>query len=52
MDHRLVPERERVWTTPEKVLRIANQAEILGGPRVGLLIVPAGWTGCRWGKVG
>ncbi|HET9143307.1 tyrosine-type recombinase/integrase [Actinophytocola sp.] len=46
-----VPERERVWTTPEKVLRIADQAEVLGGPGAGLLIVTAGWTGCRWGEL-
>jgi integrase len=47
--HRL--ERERVWATPTEVLRIAAQAEALGGETAGLLIITAAWTGCRWGEL-
>ncbi|WP_222426682.1 tyrosine-type recombinase/integrase, partial [Amycolatopsis rhizosphaerae] len=43
--------RERVWATPEQVLRIANQAATLGGPTARLLIITAAWTGCRWGEL-
>ncbi|SEF36299.1 Site-specific recombinase XerD [Amycolatopsis pretoriensis] len=42
---------ERVWATPEQVLRIANQAGVLGGPVARLLIITAAWTGCRWGEL-
>ncbi|TWP47967.1 tyrosine-type recombinase/integrase [Lentzea tibetensis] len=47
--HRI--ERERVWATPTEVLRIAEQAAALGGETAGLLIITAGWTGCRWGEL-
>ena len=47
--HRI--ERERVWATPTEVLRIAEQAAALGGDTAGLLIITAGWTGCRWGEL-
>lgn len=42
---------EKLWTTPEKVLRIAGQAEALGGPSAALMIITAAWTGCRWGEL-
>ncbi|MCP3798454.1 site-specific integrase [Allokutzneria sp. A3M-2-11 16] len=43
--------RERIWGTPSQVLRIANQAALLGGPNARLLIITAGWTGARWGEL-
>ncbi|MGW5646199.1 tyrosine-type recombinase/integrase [Saccharopolyspora sp. NPDC003752] len=43
--------RERLWATPEQVLRIAVQAAALIGPWAGLLIITAGWTGARWGEL-
>ncbi|MEU4522163.1 site-specific integrase [Amycolatopsis sp. NPDC024027] len=46
---RAVP--ERVWATPEQVVRIAKQAGVLGGPIARLLIITATWTGCRWGEL-
>ncbi len=46
---RIIP--EKVWATPEQVLRIANQAAALGGRIAWLLIITAGWTGCRWGEL-
>jgi hypothetical protein len=36
---------------PEHVIRIADQAAMLGGPSAGLLIITAAWTGCRWGEL-
>jgi integrase len=42
---------EKVWATPEQVLRIADQAGMLGGPIARLLIITAAWTGCRWGEL-
>lgn len=42
---------ERTWATPEEVMRIADQAGLLGGPVARLLIIMAAWTGCRWGEV-
>jgi hypothetical protein len=45
------PVRERKWTTPEKVLWIAKQAESLGDPIAALMIITAAWTGCRWGEL-
>jgi integrase len=42
---------EKIWATPEQVLRIADQAGTLGGPIARLLIITAGWTGCRWGEL-
>ncbi|WP_244170711.1 tyrosine-type recombinase/integrase [Amycolatopsis tolypomycina] len=46
---RAVP--ERVWATPEQVVRIAEQAGVLGGPIAWLLVITAAWTGCRWGEL-
>ncbi|MBK1789234.1 site-specific integrase [Prauserella sp. ASG 168] len=43
--------RERIWATPEQVLRIANQAGMLGGQIARLLVITAAWTGCRWGEL-
>lgn len=43
--------KERVWATPDQVLRIAEQAAMLGGRSAGLLVITAAWTGCRWGEV-
>jgi integrase len=45
------PVCERKWTTPEKVLWIAKQAESLGDPIAALMIITAAWTGCRWGEL-
>ncbi|VVJ19594.1 Integrase [Amycolatopsis camponoti] len=42
---------ERVWASPGQVLRIANQAGVLGGPVARLLVITAAWTGCRWGEL-
>jgi integrase len=42
---------ERVWASPEQVLRIANQAGLLGGEVARLLVITAAWTGCRWGEL-
>lgn len=42
---------EKIWATPEQVLRIADQAGMLGGPTARLLIITAAWTGCRWGEL-
>lgn len=42
---------ERVWTMPDHVLRIADQARALGGPSAALLIITAAWTVCRWGEL-
>jgi integrase len=42
---------ERIWATPEQVLRIANQAAAFGGQIARLLIITAAWTGCRWGEL-
>ncbi|OXM56078.1 multidrug DMT transporter permease [Amycolatopsis thailandensis] len=43
--------RERVWASPEQVLRIADQAGVLGGQVARLLVITAAWTGCRWGEL-
>jgi integrase len=45
------PPTERVWTTPEKTLRIAQQAGMLGGRDAELLVITTAWTGCRWGEM-
>ncbi len=42
---------ERVWASPEQVLRIADQAGVLGGEVARLLVITAAWTGCRWGEL-
>jgi integrase len=42
---------EKVFAMPEHVLRIADQATMLGGPSGGLLVITAAWTGCRWGEL-
>jgi integrase len=39
---------ERIWATPEQVVRIAAQAGLLGGPIARPLVITAAWTGCRW----
>jgi integrase len=44
-------QRERVWATPDEVLRIADQAQALGGDTAKLLIITAAWTGSRWGEL-
>ena len=36
---------ERVWTTPEGALQVAENAAVLGGAAMGLLIITAAWTG-------
>ncbi|WP_372672445.1 hypothetical protein [Amycolatopsis kentuckyensis] len=40
-----------MWASPAQVLRIANQAVVVGGPVARLLIITAAWTGCRWGEL-
>jgi integrase len=35
----------------EQVVRIADNAELLGNRCCGLLVVTAGWTGARWGEL-
>jgi integrase len=42
---------EKVFAMPEHVIRIADQATLLGGPSAGLLVITAAWTGCRWGEL-
>lgn len=42
---------EKVWALPEDVVRIAVQAGMRGGPMARLLVIMAGWTGCRWGEL-
>lgn len=42
---------EKVWALPENVVRIAVQAGMRGGPMAQLLVIMAGWTGCRWGEL-
>lgn len=42
---------EKVWALPEDVVRIAAQAGERGGPVAELLVITAGWTGCRWGEL-
>jgi integrase len=42
---------EKVFAMPEHILRIADQASMLGGPSAGLLVITAAWTGCRWGEL-
>lgn len=49
--HRGCVPKEKVWAEPEQVLRVADQATLLGGYACGLLIVTAGWTGVRWGEL-
>ena len=45
---RAVSVAERVWAMPEHVVRLAEQAAMLGGPSAKLLLITAAWTGCRW----
>jgi integrase len=47
----LHPQAERIWASPEEVVRVAEQATALGGASMGLLIVTAAWTGTRWGEI-
>lgn len=49
--HRGAPVREQIWATPEQVLRVADQATLLGGFGSGLLVITAAWTGTRWGEL-
>lgn len=48
---RAVSAAERVWAMPEHVVRLAEQAAVLGGTSAKLLIIAAAWTGCRWGEL-
>ncbi|HZC53704.1 MAG TPA: tyrosine-type recombinase/integrase [Mycobacterium sp.] len=47
----LTPQPERVWATPEQVLRVAEHACALGGATPALLILTGAWTGARWGEL-
>ncbi|MBK0870236.1 tyrosine-type recombinase/integrase [Saccharopolyspora sp. HNM0986] len=42
---------ERLWATPDHVVRIADQAAALVGPWAAALLITAGWTGARWGEL-
>jgi len=42
---------ERLWATPEHVVRIADHAAGLVGPWAAALLITAGWTGARWGEL-
>lgn len=42
---------ERVWAMPGHVVRLAEQAAVLGGMSAKLLLITAAWTGCRWGEL-
>jgi integrase len=42
---------ERVWATPEQVVRIADQTGLLGTHSNWLLVITTGWTGARWGEM-
>ena len=42
---------EKIWATPEEVIRIAAQASALVSDTIGTLIITAAWTGCRWGEL-
>src|SRR5205809_764674 len=46
----LHPQAERVWATPEQVVRVAEHASALGDATMGLIIITAAWTGMRWGE--
>ena len=50
---RAPPRSERIWATPEQVLRTADNAARLpgGGPGDAVMIAIAGWTGVRWGEI-
>jgi integrase len=45
------PRTERVWATPEQVLRVAAQASALVGDWAAVLMITAAWTGARWGEL-
>ena len=45
------PLTERIWAAPEHVIQIAENATLLSGRDMGLLIITAAWTGMRWGEI-
>jgi integrase len=42
---------ERLWASPDEVLRIADQAAACYHPCGAMLIITAAWTGARWGEL-
>ena len=48
---RTVRPTERIWATPDEVLRIADQAAGYYHPCGAILIITAAWTGARWGEL-
>lgn len=48
---RVVSVAERVWAAAEHVVRLAEQAAVLGGMSAKLVLITAAWTGCRWGEL-
>jgi integrase len=48
---RRTPAREKVWATPEHVIRIADQANACYGIDAAILILTAAFTGTRWGEL-
>jgi len=45
------PAREKVWATPQHVIRIADQANACYGIDAAILILTAAFTGARWGEL-
>ena len=45
------PVREKVWATPEQVLRICDQAALVYGTAGAVLLATAAYTGARWGEL-
>jgi integrase len=42
---------ERIWATPDEVVRVADQAAMYYHPCGAMLIITAAWTGARWGEL-
>jgi integrase len=42
---------ERIWATPDEVVRAADQAAACYHPSGAMLILTAAWTGARWGEL-
>lgn len=48
---RATARRERIWATPEQVVRIADNAAATYGHAGAILITTAAFTGARWGEL-
>ncbi|GAB2677100.1 tyrosine-type recombinase/integrase [Saccharopolyspora gloriosae] len=42
---------ERIWATPDQVVRVADNTAALVGPWAAALQITAAWTGARWGEL-